>query len=91
MKALITGGAGFVGSHLAEALTARGDEVHVIDEGRGVTKPWTSMKTPQQRHPAASSTTPGRRTRMAATPATTATARTHAAIVETTNKWKYID
>ncbi len=31
MKALITGGAGFVGSHLAEALIARGDEVHVID------------------------------------------------------------
>ncbi len=31
MKALITGGAGFVGSHLAEALCARGDEVHVID------------------------------------------------------------
>ena len=31
MRALITGGAGFVGSHLAEALVARGDEVHVID------------------------------------------------------------
>jgi UDP-glucose 4-epimerase len=31
MKALITGGAGFVGSHLAEALLARGDEVYAID------------------------------------------------------------
>ncbi len=31
MKALITGGAGFVGSHLAEALLGRGDEVHIVD------------------------------------------------------------
>jgi UDP-glucose 4-epimerase len=32
MRVLITGGAGFVGSHLAEALLARGDEVSVIDD-----------------------------------------------------------
>lgn len=31
MRILITGGAGFIGSHLAEALLRRGDEVHIID------------------------------------------------------------
>lgn len=31
MKALITGGAGFIGSHLAQALCARGAEVCVLD------------------------------------------------------------
>lgn len=32
MRYLITGGAGFIGSHLAEALIARGDEVFVLDD-----------------------------------------------------------
>jgi UDP-glucose 4-epimerase len=32
MRVLITGGAGFVGSHLAEALLERGDEVFVLDD-----------------------------------------------------------
>jgi UDP-glucose 4-epimerase len=31
MRVLITGGAGFVGSHLSEALLARGDEVFILD------------------------------------------------------------
>ncbi|KIL41617.1 UDP-glucose 4-epimerase [Gordoniibacillus kamchatkensis] len=31
MKAVVTGGAGFIGSHLAEALAAEGMTVHVID------------------------------------------------------------
>jgi len=33
MKVLITGGGGFVGSHLADAFLARGDEVFVLDNG----------------------------------------------------------
>jgi UDP-glucose 4-epimerase len=32
MRAVVTGGAGFVGSHLADALVARGDEVVVVDD-----------------------------------------------------------
>ena len=32
MKVLITGGAGFIGSHLAERLLTRGDEVHLLDD-----------------------------------------------------------
>jgi len=32
MRVLVTGGAGFIGSHLADALVARGDEVIVADD-----------------------------------------------------------
>jgi UDP-glucose 4-epimerase len=32
VKALVTGGAGFIGSHVADALVARGHEVHVVDD-----------------------------------------------------------
>jgi nucleoside-diphosphate-sugar epimerase len=32
VRFLITGGAGFIGSHLADELLARGDDVHVLDD-----------------------------------------------------------
>ncbi|MBA3584247.1 MAG: GDP-mannose 4,6-dehydratase, partial [Gemmatimonadetes bacterium] len=32
MKAFVTGATGFIGSHLVDALVARGDAVRVIDD-----------------------------------------------------------
>src|ERR1700722_3939764 len=43
MKALVTGGAGFIGSHLAEALCRRGARVTVLDnlsQGRAENLAW---------------------------------------------------
>src|SRR5215470_6771518 len=45
MKVVITGGGGFVGSHLADAFTARGDEVFILDTG-SVTKTRHLMGNP---------------------------------------------
>src|SRR5437667_11306719 len=35
MDAIVTGGAGFIGSHVADALIARGDRVVVVDNMSG--------------------------------------------------------
>ncbi len=34
MKFVVTGGCGFIGSHIVDALIARGDEVHIVDTFR---------------------------------------------------------
>lgn len=40
MRALVTGGAGFIGSHLVDALLDRGDEVAIVDRLRRSPRPW---------------------------------------------------
>jgi UDP-glucose 4-epimerase len=40
MRALVTGGAGFIGSHLVDALSDRGDEVALVDHLRRSPRPW---------------------------------------------------
>ncbi len=51
MRHLITGGAGFIGSHLAEALLARGDEVFILDDlSTGSVENVRHLKTKQGFH-----------------------------------------
>ena len=40
MRVLVTGGAGFIGSHLVDALLERGDEVAIVDHLRRSPRPW---------------------------------------------------
>jgi UDP-glucose 4-epimerase len=51
LRHLITGGAGFIGSHLAEALLARGDEVFILDDlSTGSVENVRHLKTNQRFH-----------------------------------------
>ena len=84
VRAVVTGGAGFIGSHVVDALLARGDEVVVVDslaEGQARERP-AARRPARPRHPRAarrplrrvssrrpSSTSPRRRT--SASPSTT--------------------
>src|SRR5687767_2920424 len=42
MRVLVTGGAGFIGSHLVDALLERGEDVALLDHLRRSPKPWVA-------------------------------------------------
>jgi len=52
VRALITGGAGFIGSHLSERLLARGDEVTILDDlSTGSVENIRALKSRDRFHP----------------------------------------
>jgi UDP-glucose 4-epimerase len=50
MRAVVTGGAGFIGSHVVDALVARGDEVLVLDDLSTGNRDWVNPEAELEVH-----------------------------------------